>query len=158
MNHLSPRQKKFVDLYLEGLPAGAAYTQAGYQSRAPGRDASKLLRTGKIAAYVTLEQEVLNSKSRLNKEQMMNYLTHIILTPIGRLTEESLLTQEYNVDPAVKGGIRKRVKMIGKMDAIKQLCSMMGWNAPQQHHVEVHSQLAEMVRKARAGERGKVES
>ena len=152
MKQLNHRQKKFADLRLEGLPAGIAYIQAGYSSAHPRTEASKLLKNEKVATYIARQQELLNEQCLVNQVQVMNYLTHIIMTPIGRLDEESPLTQEFTADPTPNGGIRKRVKMVSKMDAIKQLCTMMGWNAPQQHEVQASSELAEMIRKARAGE------
>jgi phage terminase small subunit len=158
MKKMTPKQKKFADLRLEGLPAGIAYSQAGYSSAHPRVDARKLLKHETVAAYIAAQQEILNERCLLNQVQVMNYLTHVIMTPIGRLDEESPLAQEFSNDLVGKETMRKRVKMIGKMDAIKQLCNMMGWNAPQQHHVEVSSELAEMVRKARAGGGKKVDS
>lgn len=151
MKKLSPKQKKFADLRLEGLPAGIAYLQAGYSTAHPRPSARKLLKNETVAAYIAAQQEILNERCLLSQVQVMNYLTHIIVTPIGRLDEESPLTQEYSVDLVGKETTRKRVKMVGKMDAVKQLCTMMGWNAPQQHEVTATSELAEMIRKARAG-------
>lgn len=149
MNHLTPRQKKFADLRLEGLPAGIAYSQAGYASAHPRVDARKLLKHETVAAYIAAQQEILNEKCLVNQVQIMNYLTHVIMTPIGRLDEESPLAQEYSNDLVGKETMRKRVKMIGKMDAIKQLCNMMGWNAPQQHEVQVSDELTALIREVR---------
>jgi phage terminase small subunit len=52
---LNPRQLAFVQHYLGGMTAGAAYANAGYESRsdaAAEAAASRLLRNGKVAAAI----------------------------------------------------------------------------------------------------------
>lgn len=50
---MNQRQKKFADLYLQGMTAGAAYTQAGYNSTGSAADVCgcKLLKNAKIKDY-----------------------------------------------------------------------------------------------------------
>ena len=51
---LNPRQQRFVELYLSGLPASQAYRQAGYTAtgNAAEVNAARLLRNAQVAAEI----------------------------------------------------------------------------------------------------------
>jgi len=83
--------------------------------------------------------------SRMEKWELIQFLTNAITTPVGQVDENSPLAQEYTTDEIGKEKIRTRVKMIGKLDSAKLLASMLGWSAPEKTGGTGVSKLAELV-------------
>jgi phage terminase small subunit len=131
---LNPRQKKFVDLWLEGMAAGPAYTKAGFSANGADQAARNLLRKTQIVAYVESERQRLGEMSALKKWEAVAHLTRVIKTPIGEVDEKSDLAQEFQVSE-----FGTRIKMMSKMDAFEKLAKMLGWYEPDkvEHTVEV---------------------
>jgi len=102
--------------------------------------ASRMLKTGcKVAARVKELRERINHFALevfdLEKTEALSYLQEVLRAPIDAVDESSVLRQESTVDylESEEEGmiVRRRVKMPGKIEAIKQLDAMCGWNAPQ---------------------------
>jgi hypothetical protein len=88
-----------------------------------------MLRNVQVSAYIAAERKRMAAAGEIARDEIVGFLAKVIRTPIGEVTAGSRLAQEYH-EETTDHGTRKRVKMIGKMDAVRQLCSMMGWNAP----------------------------
>lgn len=153
-NGLNPREKRFADLVIGGTPGGRAYEQAGYAARGASADtlASRLLRKIKVSAYIKAERKAISEQARIDKWQAMDFLQDALLTPVGQVTADSILAQEVVTDSLDGATLRTKVKMVSKLDALKQLASMLGWNAPEKKEIDVSDRLAEMVRLTRKGE------
>jgi len=82
---LNPRQQRFVELYLSGLTAEAAYQQAGYTCTAEARrrNASRLLTNADVKAAV----DAANARALERQELTADWV-------IGRLKHEATLTGE----------------------------------------------------------------
>ena len=99
----------------------------------------------------------MQSAAIATKQRLLEYLTEAIFTPVSELDETSPLIEECTQD-TISGGkrgllkrgnddsgneitepivTRTRVKMISKAFAIKQLCLMMGYEAPLQVEGEI---------------------
>ena len=153
---LLPKQRMFADFYLGGMFATEALRKAGYGDADAGKAAHRMLKRKAVQAYIRAERERLVEEAGMKREVLVNYLCRVILTPIARADEDA---RELLVSDRVRtlpdGQKVRRVRMVNKMAAVKQLCAMMGWNKPEVEEVRVSdglAELAEMIRKARAGE------
>lgn len=79
---LKPRQQRFVELYVSGVPAGRAYEQAGYASRGGAADAeaSRLVRNPKVAEVIRREREQARDKTLLTRDGKLAILAEIALS------------------------------------------------------------------------------
>jgi hypothetical protein len=147
---LNPRQKKFADLFLEGTPAGRAWTQAGYQARGNAAEvqASIALKKSKFKAYIKAERERMDKAGEMRRDDLVSWLAAVIRTPIAHVTAESPLCQEFSCED-IEDGTRTRIKMASKMEACRQLAQIMGWNAPEKVEFSAADKLAEIVGKIR---------
>jgi len=144
---LSTRERAFADLVLEGIPAVRAYQQAGYKANdlTAKKCAYLMLRRPHVITYLREERRAMAELSRMEKWELIQFLTNAITTPVGQVDENSPLAQEYTTDEIGKEKIRTRVKMIGKLDSAKLLASMLGWSAPEKTGGTGVSKLAELV-------------
>ena len=131
---LSTRQRKFVEIHATGVPAGRAYEQAGYKARGASADsaAAKLLRNDKVSEYLAKLQAEASEDCRWTKKRAMDYLCDILETPIGEIDISHHLAQEWQEGTDSVGA---KIKMPGKMDALKKLCDLCGWDAPRKTEV-----------------------
>lgn len=102
--------------------------------------ASRLLADVKISSRVAELQKLANDtlEKRLgwNKEKALSYLVEVLETPIGEVSKDHRLAQEYRDTEDCS-----QVKLPSKADAMKQLAVMCGWNEPEQHKLEVEVRL-----------------
>lgn len=150
---ISARQRKFVDLVLAGRAAGRAYEQAGYSARGmnANSEASKLLKKPNISQYLKAERKKLAEASQIEKWELIEFLTRAIRTPIGELNQNDDLVQEVTKDEVGEQTIRTKIKMVGKLDAAKQLATLLNWNAPVKVEVDGTAELAELIGLVRKG-------
>lgn len=153
---LLPKQRTFADFYLGGMFATEALRAAGYGDADAGKAAHRMLNRKAVQGYLRAERERLAEKAGVKREDVVDYLCRVILTPIARADEEArelLVSDRSRTLP--DGQKVRRVRMVNKMAAVKQLCAMMGWNKPEKQKVTVfgvsQDELGEMIRKARAG-------
>jgi len=115
------------------ISADAAYVRAGY---APDRGhAARLAARGNIVARIT-EIRAQNAEDarqlcKMTKADALQFLFEVITTNIGDVDENNRLAQEVTRDEINKKLIRTKVKMPGKLDALKQMSVMCGWNEPE---------------------------
>ena len=66
----------------------------------------------------------------MKRWEMIEWLTRVIRTGPGQVGPDSELAQEYQSDELPEG-TRTRVRMVPKMDAAKQLATLLGWAGPE---------------------------
>jgi hypothetical protein len=131
----NPKHEKFAQAVASGLSAAAAYRKV-YKCKPESAETNgpAMLRENQVAIRVAEIRENANKvaaeKLNLTQEEALQYLARVVRTPIGEIDQTSDLCQERtyvegNEETSVK------VKMPGKLDAIKLMASMCGWNAPQ---------------------------
>ncbi len=151
---LLPKQRLFADLYLGGMFATAALRQAGYRDQDTAKGAHRMLQRKEVRAYVKLQREKLAENTGIDREKVVMWLWRVIWTPIARAGEEERELLEWEHFHKYKDGrTSRRVRMVNKMAALRQLCTMMGWNGPEREEASEggeSGELAEMIRKARA--------
>jgi len=89
---MNPRQKKFVKLWLSGVPAGRAYEQAGYDSRGAEADAnaSRLIRNDKVAKYIKTMNEKTEKSTILSITERKELLTRIAMANEGERPSDAI--------------------------------------------------------------------
>lgn len=151
---LLPKQRLFADLYLGGMFATAALRQAGYRDIDTAKGAHRMLQRKEVRAYVKLQRERLAERTGIDREKVVMWLWRVIWTPIARAGEEERELLEWEHFLNYKDGrTSRRVRMVNKMAAVRQLCTMMGWNEPEREAASEggeSGELTEMIRKARA--------
>ena len=127
MKGLTPKQEKFVQLYLETGNASEAYRRAydavGMKPETVNVKAHELLKNGKITARVEELQEELRKKADIKKEELVGLLVDVVR---GKFI--------IDVRQGADGGT---VKTIPKTWAIERLCKMLGYDKPEQNEVVV---------------------
>jgi hypothetical protein len=99
-----------------------------------------------ICKRVAELKEAQSQKSELSRDQAREFLTEVILTPAGKVNEQSRLCQSYKVTPEVR-----EIRMPDKLRALEQLAKLCGWDAPDKVQLSADNELTEFLRKLRGG-------
>jgi hypothetical protein len=87
-----------------------------------------------------------SQKSEPSRDQLREFLTEAILTPAGKVDEQSGLCQSYKNTPEVR-----EIRMADKLRAIEKLAKLCGWNEPEKHEHGANNELAEVLKRLRGG-------
>jgi len=138
---ITPQQERFVELYLANeSDAAAAYVQAGYQSKNPNSAAAaacRLLKKDYIITAIEARREKLREAAHLSRMDVVGFLCDTIKTPVGEIDEHHKLAQEHSSEETEQRS-SSRIKMPSKLEAVKILVQMMGWNEPEKHSHTMH--------------------
>lgn len=138
---LNPQQEKFIELYLGNeKDAGSAYIKAGYTAKTKATahtGASKLLKKPAIIAAISSRREKLREAAHLSRMDVVGFLCDTIKTPVGQIDENHKLAQEHSAEESEQRS-SSRIKMPSKLEAVKILVQMMGWNEPEKHSHTMH--------------------
>ncbi|HEY5741870.1 MAG TPA: hypothetical protein VIS99_04955 [Terrimicrobiaceae bacterium] len=74
-------------------------------------------------------------KSELSRDQLRDFLTEVILTPAGKVSEQSRLCQSYKATAEVR-----EIRMPDKLRAVEQLAKLCGFNEAQRIDVGVSAE------------------
>ena len=117
-----------------GLPI-STYNGAYASSRRP-----------KIRAAVKALLEDGEKSWMISKEEIIQYLTKVVVSPLDAITRESDMAESIT-----EGKFGTTLKVYSKQKAIDQLCRLMGWNAPEELTVNADIQIAELIGRIRTG-------
>ncbi len=139
----NPKHEAFAQAIAEGLSATSAYREHVAEKESLTTtcmtQGSRLLADPKIASRVAELRkdfaEVLEHQLGIRRETVARHLVSIMETPISEVKEGSELCQEYS-ETASLSGTSYRYKMPSKMDAIKELCKLAGWYAPEKLQID----------------------
>lgn len=151
MSEASGKQKVFARLVFQGMNQREAYRQA--YGRAEGSDAtcdanaSRLLRNAKVKEYLAALNGKAERAAVLSKQERMEWLTRVVTTPVGEVDERSDLCQE-----AVESDQGMKVKMPGKIEAIRELNRMDGAYEPERVEVKSELSFSVLLRKLKGSE------
>lgn len=132
---MSPMISKFIDCYLKDPKnAAQAYLDAGHKVT-PGSArvmACTALKSPEVIAELKKRQGKMQEEAHISRMEIVGFLADTIRTPIGKIDEHHRLTQEHTVDEVGEMTMKTKIKMPSKLEAIKILNAMMGWNAPEE--------------------------
>lgn len=123
------RHEAFAILLVEGRSQSAAYREIyprcrTWKTESVHEKASKL--AAKVRPRVSALQGLGVSEAIMTRNELAEYLTGVIRTPVGKVGSDSPLVQEYSAD---NSGVR--VRMVSKIAAAAELAKLMGWYAPE---------------------------
>ncbi len=125
---LSAQQRLFAEVYASGKSQTeayrAAYPKAKRNDAAAYAHASRLLRNGKVSAYVKELQEAARCAAVATRQEVLEYHTAVLRTPIGEVSPSSPLCQSHEATER-----SERVTMPSKLAAAQELAKMEGWYA-----------------------------
>lgn len=139
------KKKEFARLLVEGkLSKPDAYRKAYKRNDMSGEAASKAAsRLSKDAEVLRIIDELnaqLDKSAVATKQECLEFLTAVLRTPIGKVGENSPLCQEVVYTDS---GVRK--KMPGKIEAVRELSKLAGYNEPEPVDVPGLSQIAAVL-------------
>lgn len=77
-HRLTPKENKFIDLYIELGNATEAVVQAGYNSKTPHAYANMLLRKNYIAGEIKFRTEQIHTSKIATAKEVMEYFTSVM--------------------------------------------------------------------------------
>ena len=80
-----------------GKSASEAYRRSGATGKNADEQAAKLVVKGSICERVAELKAAQSQTSELSRDQLREFLTEVILTPAGKVDEQSRLCQSYKV-------------------------------------------------------------
>ena len=138
---ITPQQEKFIELYLSNeKEIGAAYKKAGYTAKntaSAAAGASRLLKRPDIQAAIEARRQKLREAAHMSRMDVVGFLCDTIKTPVGEIDENHKLAQEHSAEES-ESRSSSRIKMPSKLEAVKILVGMMGWNEPEKHSHTMH--------------------
>lgn len=137
----NPKWEKFCQAYVETDKPGEAYKRAGYTGAGAEQSAAALLKNPNISARILSIRKENAALAKIGKERAIEILCDIVMTPIAKINEHHYLAQELTVD---KNG--RRIKMPGKMDALKTLGQWCGFETGTEAENKAADALGVMAR------------
>ena len=148
----SVRHETFAQNVAMGKSDAEAYRLAGFKGAHSNKRAAEVRAKQGVEPRIDHIRAQAASVSAMTKEQALQFLTDVIMTPVGMVNERSVLAQE--VTKTTVGGVTTvKVRMPGKIEAIKILGSWCGWERGTEAERAAANALggvAEMVARIRA--------
>lgn len=152
----NPRHERFAQAIARGEYADAAYKEAGFKNHRSS--ASRLLANASIQRRIAALQLENCEMSKIDRQEALAYLASVVRTPIGHVTADSPVCQEYSEATTPEGQTYLKVKMPSKIDALRLIGKWSGWERGTQAERDAAAALggvAELVSRIRAGQASK---
>ena len=139
------KKKEFARLLVESKLSKAdayrkAYNRKDMSNDAASKAASRLSKDGEVLRMIDELNAQLDRSAIATKQECLEFLTAVLRTPIGEVGEDSPLCQEVAYTDS---GMRK--KMPGKIEAVRELSKLAGYNAPEPVDVPGLSKIAAVL-------------
>lgn len=117
-----------------------AYNRKDMSNDAASKAASRLSKDGEVLRMIDELNTQLDRSAVATKQECLEFLTAVLRTPIGEVGEDSPLCQEVAYTDS---GMRK--KMPGKIEAVRELSKLAGYNEPEPVDVPGLSKIAAVL-------------
>ena len=139
------KKKEFARLLVETKLSKAdayrkAYKRKDMSNEAASKAASRLSKDAEIVRMIDELNALLDRSAIATKQECLEFLTAVLRTPIGEVGEDSPLCQEVAYTDS---GMRK--KMPGKIEAVRELSKLAGYNEPEPVDVPGLSKIAAVL-------------
>ncbi|MDF1815066.1 MAG: terminase small subunit [Verrucomicrobiales bacterium] len=138
---LNPRQESFCHHFVLTGVAKRAYQLAGYSAKSERTaevESSKFLRKPEIKAKIAELREELAERHAVDSAMIIETLLEIIHTPIGELIEKHERGEHSHLLQSTRPGkYGTSYQMVSKLQALKLLADICGFNSPVRHEVAV---------------------
>ena len=146
---LNPRQKRFAEAYHRCGNATRAYGEAYDIAKTDGGnypgwcavEGHRLLRNPKIQEELEKLRGEASKLSAMTLEELTDFLSSALTTPVEEIGIDSPLCQEYRID---KEG-NMVVKSIPKIPAAQLLARLCGWEKERKIDLGVDDALAKLL-------------
>ncbi len=123
---LTAQQRLFAEAVAKGASQAEAYRMAynvrGKSENAIFSAASRLARNVKVSAYIQELLDEVKGQAVADLQELLEYLTAIVRTPIGEVVPSSPLCQSYEANET-----REKITMPSKLAAVQELCRLQGF-------------------------------
>lgn len=145
---INARQERFAQFVASGVPATRAYRQAGYTDRNNNAEKNAVHLTENHGVKARIAELLAKNaeKSEYKRADLVNLMVLALQTAVGDVDEKHVLAQEVTTDTIGEATIRKRVKMMGKIECARLLVDIMGWKAPEQITVETGPKTLDAIK------------
>lgn len=150
----NPKHEAFCQGIAEGLSATSSYRENvagnGTTTDSCMAQSCRLMADIKIRSRIAELRkefgEVLEHSLGIRRETIARHLTAIITTPISEVHQAHEMCQEYS-EVQTQHGTTIKCKMPSKLDALKELCKLAGWYAPEkiEHSGGIQGLLADLT-------------
>ena len=142
---VTEKKKEFARLLVEVKMSKAdayrkAYKRKDMSNDAASKAASRLSKDGEVLRMIDELNALLDRSAIATKQECLEFLTAVLRTPIGEVGEDSPLCQEVAYTDS---GMRK--KMPGKIEAVRELSKLAGYNEPEPVDVPGLSKIAAVL-------------
>lgn len=156
---LTPRDEKFVDLVVEGVPKARAYREAGFNSTGHNarNHAYQKITKSHIRQEIERRQREARELAGIDREHTIGRLVQIAFGSLADITDEHGMpdfakARRLGTDVLVKkqavGLQSTSIEMHDPISAIRTLAQMCGWlKAPEQPQSNVDRAVQELVRR-----------
>ncbi len=147
-----PRQRLFADFVFSGVDSSEAYRRAGYKAKTPGAKAacaSRLLKSAKVSAYLEDLNRLAAKGAVKTKHEVMEWLSRVLEADPTRRDCDPALMQECVREEIGDAVAVTRIKLVSKMEAVKELAKMLAWYEAAKLEVSATDELAEALAKMR---------
>jgi Terminase small subunit len=131
-----------------GKSASEAYRRSGATGKNADVHAARLMVNDSISKRIAELKAAQAQKSELSRDELREFLIEVILTPAGKVSEESRLCQSYKATSEVR-----EIRMPDKLRAVEQLAKLCGFNEPEkmeiEHGYKAQQELVEVIARLR---------
>lgn len=142
---VSSKEEAFALAFFEERNGRKAWMKAFPNSKCTDSSAdtlaSRMLNKVEVQELLFELDRKAESTVIMSKKERMEWLSKVVVTPVGEVHEGSDLCQEYKEDE--RGN--RSYKMPSKLGAIAELNKMDGAYAPQKHEVEGLAEIAGLI-------------
>jgi hypothetical protein len=131
---LTTKQKRFVENHVtKGISIAESVRRAGYQVKSGrsedyGSLGCRMLKTERVSDYVTKLKRKAFLKDSLSLEEKRAFLASVVRSSPSQVNADSPLCQEYAEEVDQQGNVKRKVKLVSKIEAIRTDNNMSGDN------------------------------
>ena len=131
---LTTKQKRFVENHVtKGMSIAESVRRAGYQVKSGrsedyGSLGCRMLKTERVADYVLKLKRKAFLKDSLSLEEKRAFLANVVRYSPSQVNADSPLCQEYAEEVDQHGNVKRKVKLVSKIEAIRTDNNMAGDN------------------------------
>ncbi|MDB6132477.1 MAG: hypothetical protein JWM59_720 [Verrucomicrobiales bacterium] len=122
----SPRDEIFCQQIALGKTDSDAYRIAGGKAKQPNRRTTELRTKPGIEERIAELRAGTQAEFEFTRKDLLAFYRDIIMTPPALVDETSRLAQEVSTTTAGES-VTKKIKMVSKIDAARELSKLMGW-------------------------------
>ena len=123
LNTLNRRQQLFCQYIAEGESQARSYLKAGFKANTiqqAGSNAIRLMRTERVASYLSKLKELNFAKDALSISEKRSFLARAVRQDLTSASIPGDLIQEVREEVDQQGNIKRVVKLVNKLDALKE--------------------------------------